>query len=423
MSHTGFWRGTGVMLVAFAVLSVSQVWASSESVLWSFGGPGDGKNPYAELITDWKGSFYGTTLNGGGNDAGTVFKLTRPAQSGAPWTETLLWSFGGPGDGSNPYAGLLWDQQGNLYGTTQNGGANGQGAVYELSAPIEGETQWTETILWSFSGPDGANPYAGLIWDKLGNLYGTTKAGGVNGKGTVFELSPPSAEGAAWSENVLWNLGNGSGGSPEARLIMDSHGNLYGTNSGRGIGPSSGSVFQLVPPAPGQTQWSYREIAQAGDIRTAPCTFGANRLAYAKGDLYSACTVRSTKSRIFQLTPSDSLTVWKRTTIWEFGSQGTGVDGVNPQSGVIADPEGNLYGTTVSSLNGGQITSDGTVFELIRPASDQSGWEEKLLWTFGQTPGDGLNPYSSLIYANGQLFGTTANGGASGAGTVFSITP
>src|SRR5208283_5818105 len=118
-------------------------------------------------------------------------------------TENLLWSFGNGTDGSAPSAGLIADKSGNLYGTTYQGGANGEGTVFELT-PSGG---WSESLLWSFgSGADGQNPYAGLIMDASGNLYGTTGAGGVHGGGTVFELTPPTTAAGNWTESILWSF-------------------------------------------------------------------------------------------------------------------------------------------------------------------------------------------------------------------------
>ncbi len=150
-------------------------------------------NPYAELITDWKGDFYGTTLNGGANGAGTVFRLTRARFGHGQWRESVVWSFGSAGDGANPYAGLIRDKRGNLYGTTLNGGTNGAGTVFELTPSRHDRGQWNEQVLWNFgSGSDGANPQAGLVMDSSGNLYGATQNGGDLGLGTIFELMPPA---------------------------------------------------------------------------------------------------------------------------------------------------------------------------------------------------------------------------------------
>ena len=157
--------------------SSSSTSIGTESVLWSFGGAGDGQNPYARLIMDSSGNLYGTTLNGGADTAGAVFKI------GSSGTESVLWSFGGAGNGRNPYARLIMDSFGNVYGTTVNGGVNSAGTVFKISS------SGTESVLWSFGGAgDGRDPYAGLVMDSSGNLYGTTANGGANSAGTVFRV-------------------------------------------------------------------------------------------------------------------------------------------------------------------------------------------------------------------------------------------
>jgi uncharacterized repeat protein (TIGR03803 family) len=220
--------------------------AGAETILHSFlalGMGSDGQNPQASLIMDGAGNLYGTTPNGGAGMAGTVFKLS------ANGTSSVLYSFGAATttDGRTPYAGVIVDSAGNLYGTTADGGATGRGpgdgVVYSLSAAGK------ETILCSFGGTagDGVNPYASLVRDSAGNLFGTTRAGGASGAGgprrggTVFKVSP------AGTETILYSFGAGGasdGSSPQATLVMDSAGNLYGTTSGGGA-HGDGTVFRI----------------------------------------------------------------------------------------------------------------------------------------------------------------------------------
>src|SRR5208337_475040 len=182
--------------------------------LYTFAGGNDGAVPYARVIFGPDGSLYGTTYNGGGGgDSGTVFNLkpypTACKTALCGWQETVLYRFSGGSDGANPGGGdLIFDQAGNLYGTTVNGGAYGAGTVFELM-PFQGG--WTESVLHSFSGTDGAFPSAGLIFDKNGNLYSTTVGGGSTpyGCGTVFKLT---ASGSGWRENVLYNFQCGNDG-------------------------------------------------------------------------------------------------------------------------------------------------------------------------------------------------------------------
>ncbi len=425
MRQLRIWRRFGigfVLILAAGLAGGSQASANSESVIWSFGGPGDGANPYSELITDWRGNYYGTTLNGGANGGGTVFKLTHPKSSQGQWSESVVWSFGGSDDGANPYAGLIKDKNGNLYGTTLNGGTNGAGTVFELTPPSCDGAQWTEQALWDFgSGSDGKNPQAGLVMDSSGNLYGATQYGGNQGYGTVFELTPPSTGQTQWSESVLLSFDfDVYGEYPRGGLIIDPHGNLYGTAFGGG-GVSGGTVFQLKPPQAGQTEWTANVLAGfAGSPSGGGASFPESRPLYADGGLFVTTTqdFPINPGAVVEVSPSG----FQRTsTIWEFNPgpnefPNSPFDGAFPAAGVVADPQGNLYGTTVDS----NTAANGVVYKLIKPVSGTT-WTEQLLWTFGQSPGDGLNPYSSLLYANGYLYGTTANGGTSGAGTVFRV--
>ena len=215
--------------------------AGTETTLYSFAGYAqtDGANPYGGLIMDKNGNLYGATQYGGANGSGAVFEVS------AAGAERVLHSFVSDGtDGYYPYAGLLIDAKGDLYGTTYQGGANNAGTVFEI------DTSGTEKILYSFgaSTTDGYNPWAGLVRDKLGNLYGTTLYGGANGSnfGTVFQLSPSG------TETILHSFSeNGTDGyQPYGRLIMDESGNLYGTTIYGGTGASAtggaGTIFKIT---------------------------------------------------------------------------------------------------------------------------------------------------------------------------------
>ena len=215
----------------------------TETVLQSFDGA-DGKNPYGRLLADGAGHLYGTTWAGGKRDGGVVFELSPPAAGQTAWTETVLLSFDGT-DGEGPYAGLLADGAGDLYGTTGTGGANGDGVVFELTPPAAGQTAWTETVLQSFDGADGAYSYAGLLADGAGDLYGTTYAGGANNEGVVFELSPPKAPHTAWAERVLQSFDGADGETLIGGLIADRAGALYGTTQ-QGGANDEGVVFELT---------------------------------------------------------------------------------------------------------------------------------------------------------------------------------
>jgi uncharacterized repeat protein (TIGR03803 family) len=206
--------------------------SGTETILHSFGsGNRDGCNPYSRVILDEKGNLYGTTLNCGAYDGGTVFKLTPSGR------KTILWSFGKGTDGNTPIGDLVFDKEGNLYGTTEYGGAYTVGTVFEVTP------SGTETILHSFNhnGSDGNTPYAGLVFDEEGNLYGTTRYGGAYNAGTVFELTPSGAE------TILWSFGNGTDGQyPWGGLALDKKGSLYGTTQAGGT-YNYGTVYKVTP--------------------------------------------------------------------------------------------------------------------------------------------------------------------------------
>jgi uncharacterized repeat protein (TIGR03803 family) len=216
----------------------------TEKILHSFNFNGkDGYSPTANLIFDAFGNLYGTTNLGGSHNDGTVFQLT-PSGSGQ-WAEVPLHDFGRVGDGQFPYVGLISDRMGNLYGTTSHGGAYGEGTAFELTR--KGGGVWNEKILHSFhnDATDGSRPYASLMLDAAGNVYGTTVSGGTYGYGTVFELIPSASGG--WSERVLHDFNFGTDGySPDAGLILDNAGNLYGTTPYGGT-YNSGTVFEIRP--------------------------------------------------------------------------------------------------------------------------------------------------------------------------------
>ena len=284
----------------------------------------------------------------------------------------VIYSFQGGSDGELPQGDLILDSAGILYGTTQFGGSHAFGTVFKLT-PVPGGT-WTETVIFNFSdGTDGGQPQAGVIMDSAGNLYGTTTAGGdpmcapIYGFcGVIFELSPNSD--GTWSETILHNFEGPEGHHPEAALTMDSAGNLYGSTVNGGTG-GYGTVYQLAPNGDG---------------------------------------------------------TWSLNVLHNFYKDS---GGTNPNSKVVFDTAGNLYGTT---SDGGNLRfcdnlGCGTVFELT-PQPD-GAWSMTTLHRFGVT--DGANPVNVALDAAGNLYGATANGGigtcsgliAPGCGTVFRLTP
>ncbi|MGC2111681.1 MAG: choice-of-anchor tandem repeat GloVer-containing protein [Candidatus Korobacteraceae bacterium] len=226
----------------------------TETVLYRFAGGADGESPGpATLVFDSTGNLYGTTELGGSAGLGTVYKLT-PGNGG--WTKTELHSFTGAQDGSHPMSGVIFDNAGNLYGTTSDGGANGLGTVYQLTPAGSG---WTETTLHAFSGSsDGQFPWGAVLSDGAGNFYGTTTSGGDGNAGTAYKLTFSNG---SWSFAVIHSFTRSDAASPVDSLIMDSSGSLYGTALNGGLN-NIGAVFKLMPS---DGSWSFRSLHNFSD--------------------------------------------------------------------------------------------------------------------------------------------------------------
>jgi len=405
--------------------------AQTFTVLHTFTGAQDGANPYNGLVMDRAGNLYGTAKFGGNNGFGVVFKLSRGGSgwiftplhdfAGAegsspttvtigpdgnlygttefggaggscqglgcgvvfklsplptrcagflcPWSVTVLHRFTGGADGGRPFSGVIFDQQGNIYGTTSQGGqfagqcaGNGCGVVYELS--LSGGT-WTESVIHTFSGgADGLSPYAGLIFDSTGKLYGTTPYGGSLNAGTVLVLTP---SGSGWTHSILYNFQAGADGTyPYGGLTFDHAGNLYGTTDiGGDINCACGTIYQLSPSSGG---WTHAVLYA---------------FTNTNGDRY-------------------------------------------PQASLFIDASGNLYGTTPG---GADTPPYGNIFKL---AASNGNWTYNSLYEFTDGA-DGGHSYSTVLMdANGNLYGTASDGGSSHCvsgddsgtcGVVWQITP
>jgi uncharacterized repeat protein (TIGR03803 family) len=412
------------LLVAFAVFTAAPLFGATTQVLYNFSGQPDGGNPWAGLIFDAAGSLYGTTSTGGPGGGGTVFKLSPGA--GGKWTETTLYSFtgqNGDGDGYAPYGGLIFDSLGNLYGTTAGCSQVNCGTVFELS-PTQGG-KWTETILHSFNGQDGSVPlYSALIFDAAGNLYGTTIYGGSSGTrcdghgcGTVFELSFSNG---TWSETVLYNFCSAQncadGAFPAASLVFDANGNLYGTTSDGGARACDrGGCGTVFELINNKGTWTESVLVRF-DGKTGGVPF-SSLIFDASGNLYGT-TVKGggRPPRGLVFELSPSHGTWTETVLHEFKKH---KNGQFPYAGVLFDATGNLYGIT----SDGGVSSyfdHGVAFKLVPQAGGK--WKQISLFRFHGQYGTG--PYGNLIFdAAGNLYGTTYRDGASGFGTVFEITP
>jgi uncharacterized repeat protein (TIGR03803 family) len=411
-----------VLCMTAATFTPRALGATQANALYSFGGSPDGNYPAANLVFDSAGNLYGTTVQGGTAGYGVVFEL-KPTNGG--WSETILYDFcqkSGCIDGATPFASLVVDSAGNLYGTTYGGGEYGYGTAFRLSQQANGS--WIESVIRSFgSGTDGKNPFSGLVLDKAGNLYGTTFFGGAStascseGCGTAFELS---SKNGLWTEKILYSFCSqtncSDGIEPAGSLAIDSSHNLYGTTEYGGTLTSYGTVFQLTKGSNGQ--WM-----QKGLHTFAGGTDGANPLAGltidAKGGLYGATQyggAGGNNGTIFALTHNKN-GGWKERVLYSFCSQLGCSDGSSPLSGVAIDKAGHLYGATIS----GGSSQSGLVFELAPGTNGK--WTETILFDFsGGTLG--FNPHASVILdSNNSLYGVTYQGGSGGFGTAYEIIP
>jgi uncharacterized repeat protein (TIGR03803 family) len=344
--------------------------------IYRFTGGADGAAPVAKVILGPNGSLYGTAHAGGKLDCGVpgfdfpgcgvVFKLA--PQPNQTWTQSVLYTFTGAGDGANPWGNVILDQAGNLYGTAEFGGdtscvltSTGCGTVFKLTPS---GNSWTQSVLYTFTnGADGSRPYANLTFDASGNLYGTNFLGagaGCNGVfqnpgcGTVFKLTP---SGSGWTESTVYPFTGGSdGGWSQTGVLVDTAGNLYTATSSFGSG-NAGTVVEL---SPSNGSWAFNLLASFSGARTS--------------------------------------------------TQG------GPRENLVMDQAGNIYGTTTSAGAYGY----GSVFKMTRSGNT---WIYTSLYDF-RGDNNGFNPISNIVFdASGNLYGTTQYGGSAGKGVVWKIKP
>ena len=404
------------LIVMAGMMLISNSWATSTvTTVYSFTGGFDGSDPAAQLIFDAAGNAYGTTVTGGASGCGTVFQLA--PIGGGNWQQSVLHSFNCFDEGKNPYGGVILDSAGNLYGTTAAGGSggicvgDGCGVVYELSH--SGGT-WTATVLYSFGdSPDAAGPGAPAVFDRAGNLVGTTPDGGTDGVGAIYELSFSNGH---WTETIIHNFTGGDDGAVGSlgRLLLDAAGNLYGVTE-LGGHYSAGTVFELSPGSGGTWHFTTRYAFQGQPDAAFP--YGG-LVADTHGNLYGTTYFGGTAGAgtVFRVGPGPVVGGWRDAVLYNF--QGA-ADGGNPTTTLLFNSSGQLYGTTTAGGDPG--CSCGVLFVLSPTGSNR--WLETVLHTFG-TGSDGAFPYYGLTPDGaGHYLGTTAAGGAHSVGIVFELTP
>jgi uncharacterized repeat protein (TIGR03803 family) len=366
----------------------------------------DGSNAASGLVFDAMGNAYGTTVTGGLDNCGTVFELKR--LGGGQWQEIPLYSFTCFNDGKNPHGGVTFDKMGNLYGTTVAGGSggicsgDGCGVVFEL-------TPTGEKVLYNFTGGnDGFGPGAPLTFDSTGNIFGMTPDGGRYSAGTVFELSMRNG---SWHYHVIHAFSGGTDGAVGSLgpLLIDSSGKLYGVTE-LGGRHAAGTAFKMARGSGGF--WNFTTLYAFKGQPDAAFPYGG-LIPDAAGNVYGTTYYGGTSGvgTVYELTPKRG--GWTEQVLYSFAG---GTDGSLPTTTLNFDAAGNLYGTTST---GGRPSCDcGTIFKL-KP----NPWRESVIHFFGVMP-DGSYPYYGLsANPRGTLFGTTTYGGVDGFGTVFQISP
>lgn len=406
-------------VISICVSLVPMAQAQTFSVIHTFTGA-EGGRPMAGLVMDRAGNLYGTNAQGGSGNCGTVFKLSRV---GTAWIYQTLHAFDGQPDACNPEARVVIGPDGNLYGTSIAGGTGtctqqslgpGCGTVFKLNPPptICGSAScpWRESVLYSFqAGSDGSNPQSALVFDQLGNLYGTTNTGGNSGCGgsgcgTVFKLSPGQN---GWAESILYSfqdLGHGAGTA--SGVIFDNEGNLYGAAKwSSGFGGRE-IVYKLVPSVPTWIQSVLHSFTPQGfNQELGGLTFDT------VGNLYG--TTDWGCGSVFELSPTNG--GWNFNTVFNLPGANGCPFGWGPRESLTFDSAGNLLGTTFGGTSSPGFYDYGSVFELT-PTGETS------LHDFSGRI-DGGSPVSNVVLdAIGNMYGTASVGGT-GLGVVWKITP
>ncbi|HEX8817941.1 MAG TPA: choice-of-anchor tandem repeat GloVer-containing protein [Terriglobales bacterium] len=398
------------MTVLMLCLGVAALAQGQESVIHSFGSSTDGPDPAATLVFASDGAAYGTTVTGGMYGYGTVFQLRF---SNGEWVESILYSFAGSPDGKNPYGGVVLDKSGNLYGTTVaggNGGAcsgDGCGTVYKLS---KSGSQYTEKVLYNFTGGnDGFGPGGGVVFDKSGNLYGTTPDGGKDSEGVVYELKP--AGGGRWVQKTIHTFTGGKDGAVGSlgSLLLDGSGNLFGVAE-LGGAHGAGTLFEISPLESGK--WHFNILhAFRGEPGSG---FPYGGLVFDKFKNLYGTTYYGGKygvGSVFQFSPING---YHESFLYSFKAAYDN----SPTSTLLLDSSGNLWGT--ASSGGDTKCQCGAIFEM----SLRGGlWTEKAIYLFKGDP-DGAYPYYGLAQdSSGALYGLTAAGGTQNQGALFKFVP
>jgi hypothetical protein len=401
---------TGAFFGATAKLSTAQ---TAFQVLHVFNQAADGQAPMAGVQADSAGNLFGSAEFGGAHGFGAIFMLKPPATEKTPWAEKVIVSFADGNDGGFPSSPLLVASNDDLVSSTLMGGAANQGTIFRLSPPPGLQGSWIEKVFVNFQGPanDGSGPLGSLL-KQNGTTFGTTSSGGTSNCGTAYRFTPASK--GAFTEDVLFNFTCGpDGGRPQIGVIADGNGDLFGTTETNGEF-NNGVVFELTPPINGSNNFKETTIL-AFNVTDGAQPVG-NLIAF-KGSLFGVTFQGGQFGQgvIFQLMPPSQMGGnWTEVVLHSFTG---GIDGGEPQTGLVPDGRGGFFGTASQ----GGATGDGNFFHLVPPTEQGGTWTLTPLHQFAGG-NDGSVPSGELLKRGTAIFGTT-QGGVGGPGSVYKIIP
>ena len=358
------------------------------------------------------GDLFGSTEFGGAHGFGSIFRLLPPLSGKTTWTEKVIFSFADGKDGGFPGSGLSINDRGQLLSSSLMGGSANHGNIFRLSPPVAPSKTWTESVLLNFTGaPDGDGPLGDLLVQANGTVLGTTSAGGASNNGAVFSFVP-SPTGTATQDKILFSFdGNLTGGRPQVGVVTDGNGNFFGTTETNGQF-NNGVVFKITPataPGTAATETTIFEFNLANGAQPV------GSLVLSGGSLFGVTFTGGAFNQgiAFQLTPPSGGGMWIETILHSFSG---GADGGEPQSGLHPDGHGGLFGTASQ----GGTSGNGNFFHLTPPAQPGGTWTLTPLHQFAGG-NDGAVPGGDLLEINGVIFGTTQ--GSTNGGTVYKIVP
>jgi uncharacterized repeat protein (TIGR03803 family) len=403
-----------MLRMLLAIVSVTAGNAATFATIYQFADSATPQGqPVGPMVKDSHGVLYGTTAG----NPGTFFSLSPPSSPGGQWTENVLYQFGvATGDGAVP-SGVVRGPGGDLYGTTSSGGTYGEGTVFQMTPPPAPGGSWTETVLWSFGSPgDGTYPAGSIAIDGGGIIHGVTNLGGSFHEGTAFTVAP--ASGGAWSETIIHNFGGDGDGCQPTSIVLDANGTAYGTT----LGPCDGhgTVFSISTSQTETVVYSFAEPRHGSYPLSVVLTSDGTLYGVASegGDAgYGAVFSLTNQNGSWQ-----EAVLFSFPSVDGSPKQGYIPRSLTPSSsgafyGVAS--EGGLGTKRPLRRHPGY----GVLFKLAPPASPGASWQFHVLHFF-HGKSDGEVPICDLIRdGDGSLYGTTYLGGTGNDGTAFALTP